>query len=212
MLPIEKVTYAGCRYDSQIEVYSSTMQESISTLNMFLGGSGRNRMQKMMGTCGSGVTHITDMTWFRKAITVTNVHSEIKIHTNPPKSLTATRAANAINLQFCVKAYEMKVHPDSKLVFNDNCYDFLRFVCTALDNVKAKCIFYHVPMLESGTLGTNTHTQVFVPRLTTELWLKNGRIWVWIYQPGIYWLHLMCQWLWQYHCFKSWHWLNILWV
>lgn len=42
-------------------------------------------------------------------------------------------------------------------------------VCTALDNVDARlymdqrCLFYQLPMLESGTLGTKGNTQVGVP-------------------------------------------------
>jgi ubiquitin-activating enzyme E1 len=45
-------------------------------------------------------------------------------------------------------------------------------VCTALDNVEARlyvdqrCLFYRLPMLESGTLGTKGNTQVVVPFLT----------------------------------------------
>lgn len=29
-----------------------------------------------------------------------------------------------------------------------------------------KCVFYQLPMLESGTLGTKGHTQVVIPKLT----------------------------------------------
>ena len=42
-------------------------------------------------------------------------------------------------------------------------------VCAALDNVEARlyldqrCLFYHKPMLESGTLGTKGHSQVGAP-------------------------------------------------
>lgn len=45
-------------------------------------------------------------------------------------------------------------------------------VCTALDNIQARlyidqrCMFYHLPMLESGTLGTKGSTQVVVPCVT----------------------------------------------
>jgi ubiquitin-activating enzyme E1 len=45
-------------------------------------------------------------------------------------------------------------------------------VCTALDNIQARlyidqrCMFYHLPMLESGTLGTKGSTQVVVPGVT----------------------------------------------
>lgn len=57
-------------------------------------------------------------------------------------------------------------------IFGDDFYDKLHGVCTALDNVEARlyvdqrCVFYRLPMLESGTLGTKGNTQVVVPHLT----------------------------------------------
>ena len=45
-------------------------------------------------------------------------------------------------------------------------------MCTALDNIDARlymdqrCLFYQLPMLESGTLGTKGNTQVVVPHKT----------------------------------------------
>ena len=48
----------------------------------------------------------------------------------------------------------------------------LDVVCTALDNVEARlyvdqqCLFYHKPLLESGTLGTMGNTQIVVPMMT----------------------------------------------
>jgi ubiquitin-activating enzyme E1 len=57
-------------------------------------------------------------------------------------------------------------------IFGDDFYDQLSGVCTALDNVEARlyvdqrCVFYRLPMLESGTLGTKGNTQVVVPHLT----------------------------------------------
>jgi ubiquitin-activating enzyme E1 len=57
-------------------------------------------------------------------------------------------------------------------IFGDDFYDKLSGVCTALDNVEARlyvdqrCVFYRLPMLESGTLGTKGNTQIVVPHLT----------------------------------------------
>ena len=61
---------------------------------------------------------------------------------------------------------------DTEHIFGDDFYDQLDGVCTALDNVEARlyvdqrCVFYRLPMLESGTLGTKGNTQVVVPHLT----------------------------------------------
>jgi len=54
-------------------------------------------------------------------------------------------------------------------VFDDDFFEGLDMVCAALDNVEARlyldqrCLFYHKPMLESGTLGTKGHSQVGAP-------------------------------------------------
>jgi ubiquitin-activating enzyme E1 len=89
-----------------------------------------------------------------------------------PKSLTAASAATGMNNTMKCAVYEDKVAVETEHVFNDDFYESLDFVCTALDNVEArlyvdqKCLFHHLPMLESGTLGTKCHTQVVVPGLT----------------------------------------------
>ena len=70
-----------------------------------------------------------------------------------------------------ITAYQEKVAAETEDIFGDNFYDKLSGVCTALDNVEARlyvdqrCLFYRLPMLESGTLGTKGNTQVVVPHL-----------------------------------------------
>lgn len=62
--------------------------------------------------------------------------------------------------------------PETEGFFNDDFFEGLDCVCAALDNVEARlyldqrCLFYHKPMLESGTLGAKGHTQVVVPHKT----------------------------------------------
>lgn len=77
-----------------------------------------------------------------------------------------------MNPSLTVTAYQEKVAPDTEHLFGDDFYDKLSGVCTALDNVEARlyidqrCLFYQLPMLESGTLGTKGNTQIVVPGLT----------------------------------------------
>lgn len=77
-----------------------------------------------------------------------------------------------MNPGFHGTAYEQKVAPETEALFNDDFYESLDMVCTALDNVDArlyvdaKCLFYQKPMLESGTLGAKGHTQVVSPGQT----------------------------------------------
>jgi len=88
------------------------------------------------------------------------------------KSACAARAVQGMNPSLKITAYQDKVAPDTEDIFGDDFYDNLDGVCTALDNVEARlyvdqrCLFYRLPMLESGTLGTKGNTQVVVPNLT----------------------------------------------
>lgn len=91
---------------------------------------------------------------------------------NRPKSTTAIRAVTDMNAHFQGTAYEQKVALETEHLFNDDFYESLDMVCTALDNVDArlyvdsKCLFYQKPMLESGTLGAKGHTQIVSPGQT----------------------------------------------
>ncbi|KAK7233754.1 ubiquitin activating enzyme [Aureococcus anophagefferens] len=89
------------------------------------------------------------------------------------KSTTAAAAARALRPEINVTPLELRVGPDSRASSDDAFLASLTGVCTALDNVDArlyvdsKCLFYHLPMFESGTLGTKGNTQVVVPGLTS---------------------------------------------
>ena len=67
-----------------------------------------------------------------------------------------------MNPAFSATSFENKVAPETEYIFNDDFFESLDIVCTALDNVEArlyidqKCLFYHKPMLESGTLGSGS--------------------------------------------------------
>lgn len=70
------------------------------------------------------------------------------------------------------QAYVSRVGVRSEDHFNDDFFESLSGVCTALDNVEARlymdqrCLFYGLPMFESGTLGTKGNTQIVVPHKT----------------------------------------------
>jgi ubiquitin-activating enzyme E1 len=179
-LPVEEVSPQECRYDGQIAVFGQEMQDKICRLNAFLVGAGAIGCEMlknwaMMGvSCdagGRGVTHVTDMDNIEKS----NLSRQFLFRNadiNRPKSVTAAAAAAVMNPSFRTAVYESKVAPDTEHIFSDDFYESLDFVCTALDNVQARlyvdqrCMFYHLPMLESGTLGTKGSTQVVVPCVT----------------------------------------------
>jgi molybdopterin/thiamine biosynthesis adenylyltransferase len=62
-------------------------------------------------------------------------------------------------------------HP-VQVVFDDEFWTGLDVVLNALDNVTARlyvdsrCVYFGLPLLESGTLGAKANTQVVVPNVT----------------------------------------------
>jgi ubiquitin-activating enzyme E1 len=123
------------------------------------------------GGSRKGTVHVTDMDQIEKS----NLSRQFLFRNSDigqPKSTTAVRAVAAMNPSLHAVSYENKVAPETESLFNDDFFDGLDIVCAALDNVEARlyldqrCLFYHRPMLESGTLGTKGHTQIVVPGKT----------------------------------------------
>jgi ubiquitin-activating enzyme E1 len=177
-LPAADVSPSGSRYDSNIAVFGKEAQQNLLDLNYFLIGAGAIGCEMLknwalMGVaCGpQGKIHITDMDRIEKS----NLSRQFLFRNsdiNEFKSTTAARAAKTMNTDMNIIAYQEKVAADTEAIFGDDFYDKLSGVCTALDNVEARlyvdqrCLFYHLPMLESGTLGTKGNTQVVIPHVT----------------------------------------------
>jgi len=177
--PQELLTPTGrSRYDSPIAVFGRDCQEKVMNLSYFLVGAGAIGCEMLknwalMGVgCGeAGHIYITDM----DRIEMSNLSRQFLFrasHINHFKSSTAAKVAQDMNPKMKVTAFQEKVGADTEHIFGDNFFDKLNGVCTALDNVEArlyvdsKCLFYRLPMLESGTLGTKGNTQVVIPFLT----------------------------------------------
>jgi ubiquitin-activating enzyme E1 len=165
-LAMEEYAPAGSRYDSQIAVFGRSVQANINELNYFLVGAGAIGCEMlknwaMMGVASgqNGKVHVTDMDGIEKS----NLSRQFLFRSSNVGSLKSTTAAEAVmvmNPQMKVQAYENRVGADTESIFTDHFYETLSGVCTALDNVDARlymdqrCLFYQLPMLESGTLGT----------------------------------------------------------
>ena len=178
VLPAELVAPQQSRYDSQIAVFGKDMQEKLLDLQYFIIGAGAIGCEMLknwalMGVgCGSqGHVYVTDMDRIEKS----NLSRQFLFRNTDIdkfKSSTAASAVKTMNPSLNITAYQEKVAPDTEHIFGDDFYDKLSGVCTALDNIEARlyvdqrCLFYRLPMLESGTLGTKGNTQVVVPHLT----------------------------------------------
>jgi len=180
ILPADEVAAQndGTRYDSQIACFGKEMQAKLLDLNYFIVGAGAIGCEMLknwalMGVgCGpKGHVTVTDMDIIEKS----NLSRQFLFRSKDISDFKSSAAASAVqgmNPGMNITALQEKVAPDTENVFGYTFYDKLSGVCTALDNVEARlyvdqrCVFYQLPMLESGTLGTKGNTQVVVPGMT----------------------------------------------
>ncbi|EAL72486.1 ubiquitin activating enzyme E1 [Dictyostelium discoideum AX4] len=177
-LPEEEFQPIGSRYDGQIITFGKTLQNKIENLNYFLVGAGaigcemlKNFAMMGLGAGPKGLVHVTDMDTIEKS----NLNRQFLFRSSDIQQLKSQTAANAVrvmNPDLNVKAYSLRVGPDTESHYNEEFFNSLDGVCNALDNVEARlymdsqCVYYGKPLLESGTLGTKGNTQVVVPHLT----------------------------------------------
>lgn len=177
--PLSDIAPSGTsRYDSQIAVFGKEAQQKLLDLNYFMIGAGAIGCEMLknwalMGVAcgGKGKLHITDMDRIEKS----NLSRQFLFRNkdiNEFKSAAAAKAVVDMNANMTIVPYQEKVGSDTEHIFGDDFYDKLNGVCTALDNVEARlyvdqrCLFYRLPMLESGTLGTKGNTQIVIPNVT----------------------------------------------
>ncbi|KAI0021269.1 hypothetical protein F4780DRAFT_738840 [Xylariomycetidae sp. FL0641] len=170
----------GTRYDGQIAVFGKEYQEKLSNVRQFLVGAGaigcemlKNWAMIGLGVGPKGKIIITDMDSIEKS----NLNRQFLFRTKDVgkmKSDCAAAAVAAMNpeLNGHVECLKDRVSPETEHIFNESFWENLDGVTNALDNVEARtyvdrrCVFFHKPLLESGTLGTKGNTQVVLPKLT----------------------------------------------
>lgn len=117
------------------------------------------------------MVHVTDMDTIEKS----NLSRQFLFRSTDIGGLKSRAAASAVqrmNEAMKITCHESRVGPDTETLFNDHFFESLSGVCNALDNIEARlymdqrCLFYQLPLLESGTLGTKGNTQMVVPHLT----------------------------------------------
>lgn len=181
MLPAEISAETGfkeTRYAYQAAILGPDTMASIQKQNIFLVGCGALGCEYMkglalMGACTAPDSKliVTDM----DRIEVSNLSRQFLFRqpdVGSPKSTTAARVVKGWNPELRVEALEKGVGVTSEDFFDDEFWGKLSLCWNALDNVLARkytdkcCLWYGLPLLESGTLGTKTNSDVFLPRLT----------------------------------------------
>ncbi|KAK7928208.1 hypothetical protein PG985_005206 [Apiospora marii] len=170
----------GSRYDGQIAVFGREYQEKIANMKQFLVGAGaigcemlKNWAMIGLGVGPKGKITITDMDSIEKS----NLNRQFLFRpkdVGQMKSDCAAKAVQAMNPDLVghIECMKDRVSPETEHTFNEDFWNALDGVTNALDNVEARtyvdrrCVFFHKPLLESGTLGTKGNTQVVLPNLT----------------------------------------------
>jgi ubiquitin-activating enzyme E1 len=127
----------------------------------------------LMGACTAPASKliVTDM----DNIEVSNLSRQFlfrQADVGSSKSTTAARVVKSWNGELQIEALEKGVGVTSEDYFDDRFWSSQDLCWNALDNVVARkytdrcCLWYRLPLLESGTLGTKSNSDVFLPGLT----------------------------------------------
>uniref|UniRef100_A0A7S0ZVR3 Ubiquitin-activating enzyme E1 C-terminal domain-containing protein n=1 Tax=Noctiluca scintillans TaxID=2966 RepID=A0A7S0ZVR3_NOCSC len=152
--------------------------DAVRKQTVFLVGCGALGCEYMkglslMGACtapGSKLT-VTDM----DTIEVSNLSRQFLFRqpdVGEPKSTTAAKVVKAWNPELQVESLTKGVGDTSEDFFTDDFWRSLNICWNALDNVVARkytdkcCLWHGLPLLESGTLGTKSNSDTFLPGLT----------------------------------------------
>ncbi|XP_041129070.1 ubiquitin-like modifier-activating enzyme 1 [Polyodon spathula] len=178
MLSEEECAPRNCRYDGQIAVFGSKLQEKLSKQRYFLVGAGaigcellKNFALIGLASGEGGEVIVTDMDTIEKS----NLNRQFLFRpwdVTKMKSDTAAAAVKQMNPEIRITSHQNRVGPDTERVYDDDFFEGLDGVTNALDNVDARmymdrrCVYYRKPLLESGTLGTKGNVQVVIPFLT----------------------------------------------
>ncbi|KAJ8257245.1 hypothetical protein GJAV_G00183520 [Gymnothorax javanicus] len=177
MLSEEECAPRNCRYDGQIAVFGTKLQDELAKQRYFLVGAGAIGCEllknfAMIGLAsGEGEVIVTDMDTIEKS----NLNRQFLFRpwdVSKMKSETAAAAVKQMNPSVRITGHQNRVGPDTERIYDDEFLEGLDGVANALDNVDARmymdrrCVYYRKPLLESGTLGTKGNVQVVIPFLT----------------------------------------------
>ncbi|KEP60324.1 UNVERIFIED_CONTAM: ubiquitin-activating enzyme E1 family protein [Hammondia hammondi] len=169
------------RYADQVALFGSEFQHALGCMRAFVVGAGALGCEllkslALMGCgCGpekEGKVTVTDM----DRIEVSNLNRQFlfrREHVGKAKSVTAAASAQTMNPDLQIVALEDRVGVETEAtVFTDDFWRSQQIIVNALDNIQARqyvdgrCVWFGLPLLESGTLGTKGNVQVVLPSMT----------------------------------------------
>jgi len=174
------------RYAAQEAVFGAEFQKKMSDQRWFVVGAGAIGCEllknfTMMGLgCKlnahdsdneGGRIFVTDMDTIEKS----NLNRQFLFRpgdVQKMKSDCAAAAVRVMNPLARITSFQDRVGEETESIYNDDFFGKLNGVANALDNLNARqymdrrCVYYRIPLLESGTLGTKGNVQVVLPYLS----------------------------------------------
>ncbi|CAB1330353.1 unnamed protein product, partial [Coregonus sp. 'balchen'] len=141
-LAAQEVLKRNSRYDGQIAVFGSQLQEELAKQRYFLVGAGAIGCEllknfAMIGLAsGEGEVIVTDMDTIEKS----NLNRQFLFRpwdVTKMKSETAAAAVKQMNPSIRITGHQNRVGPDTERVYDDDFFESLHGVANALDNVDA---------------------------------------------------------------------------
>ena len=170
----------GTRYDDQIAVLGKDFQARCAEARVFMVGCGALGCEYLKGlslmgaaTSRRGKVLVTDM----DTIETSNLSRQFLFRDSDvghSKSISGARVVKGWNPQMNVEGVEKFVGQSTEDTFDDEFWSSLDVCWNALDNVAARkytdsrCLWYGKPLLESGTTGTKSNSEVILPFRTNS--------------------------------------------
>ena len=167
------------RYDDQITILGKDFQQRAAAQRVFLVGCGALGCEYLKGLAMMGVgvgdqgkVTVTDM----DTIELSNLSRQFLFRgtdVGNSKSISGARVVREWNPDMNVEGVEQFVGASTEHIFKDEFWENIDLCWNALDNVQARqytdgrCLWYSKPLLESGTTGTKSNSEVILPFRTS---------------------------------------------
>ena len=171
-------TLKNCRYDDQIAIFGNEIQEKIQASNIFMVGAGATGCEflknfGMMGFCTDKNSKFTVTD--NDSIEISNLSRQFLFNRNnvgKSKSLVAVKSVKEMNPNLNGEGMQAKIGEETEAIFNQEFWTKQNFVIYAVDSSEARkyidnnVIVYHKIGVDSGTRGTEAHSNIFIPYKT----------------------------------------------
>ena len=171
-------TLKNSRYDDQIAIFGNEIQENIQKSNIFMIGAGATGCEflknfAMMGFCSDKNSKFTVTD--NDNIEISNLSRQFLFNKNnvgQSKSIVAIKSVKEMNPNLNGEGLQAKVCEETESIFNQEFWTKQNFIIYAVDSAEARkyidnnVILYHKIGVDSGTLGTEAHSNIFIPYKT----------------------------------------------